>query len=175
MSVVDLPARKQHGDLGYTAVSHCLQSDKEHAGDNFAGNTHERNASIYTIVVTVCSDWAVAFVLIELDDGGVTHVFYDGAFIPSCGINFIWGIAAGKLDSFQLDFVSVSDERGSVNNDYLYFFWNNRLLSTKLSFGDPVPPIDLSVCNSMQDSRARFTWRTNRQSKVSPMMLSCPK
>ena len=33
--------------------------------------------------------------------------------------NFIRGILAGKLDSFQLDFVSVSDERGSVINDYL--------------------------------------------------------
>ena len=32
MSVVDLPVRKQHGDLGYTAVSHCLQSDKEQRG-----------------------------------------------------------------------------------------------------------------------------------------------
>ena len=30
-------------------------------------------------------------------------------------INFI----KGKLDSFRLDFVSVSDERGSVINDYL--------------------------------------------------------
>ena len=34
-------------------------------------------------------------------------------------INFIRGISAGKLDSFRLDFVSVSDERGSVINDYL--------------------------------------------------------
>ena len=34
-------------------------------------------------------------------------------------INFIRGISAGKLDSFPLDFVSVSDERGSVINDYL--------------------------------------------------------
>ena len=33
--------------------------------------------------------------------------------------NFIRGILAGKLDSFRLDFVSVSDERGSVINDYL--------------------------------------------------------
>ena len=31
-------------------------------------------------------------------------------------INFIRG---GKLDSFWRDFVSVSDERGSVINDYL--------------------------------------------------------
>ena len=32
---------------------------------------------------------------------------------------FIRGITAGKLDSFRLDFVSVSDEGGSVINDYL--------------------------------------------------------
>ena len=30
--------------------------------------------------------------------------------------NFIRGILAEKLDSFRLDFVSVSDERGSVTN-----------------------------------------------------------
>ena len=30
--------------------------------------------------------------------------------------NFIRGISVGKLDSFRLDFVSVSDERGSVIN-----------------------------------------------------------
>ena len=36
-------------------------------------------------------------------------------------INFIRGILAGKLDSFRLDFVCVSDERGSVINDYLQF------------------------------------------------------
>ena len=35
-------------------------------------------------------------------------------------INFIRGISAGKLDSFRLDFVCVSDERGSVINDYLW-------------------------------------------------------
>ena len=34
-------------------------------------------------------------------------------------INFIRGISAGTLDSFRLDFVSVSDERGSVIIDYL--------------------------------------------------------
>ena len=34
-------------------------------------------------------------------------------------IDFIKGISAGKLNSFQLDFVSVSDERGSVINDTL--------------------------------------------------------
>ena len=33
--------------------------------------------------------------------------------------NFIRGIPAGKLDSFRFDFVSTSDERGSVINDYL--------------------------------------------------------
>ena len=33
--------------------------------------------------------------------------------------DFIRGISAGKLDSFRLDFVSASDERGSVINDYL--------------------------------------------------------
>ena len=32
--------------------------------------------------------------------------------------DFIRGILAGKLDSFRLDFVTVSDERGSVINDY---------------------------------------------------------
>ena len=31
----------------------------------------------------------------------------------------IRGISAGKLDSFRLDFVSVSDELGSIINDYL--------------------------------------------------------
>ena len=30
---------------------------------------------------------------------------------------FIRGISAGKLDSFRLNFVSVSDERGSVIHD----------------------------------------------------------
>ena len=34
-------------------------------------------------------------------------------------INFIRGISAGKLDTLRLDFVVVSDERGSVVNDYL--------------------------------------------------------
>ena len=34
-------------------------------------------------------------------------------------INFIRDISAGKLDYFPLDFVSVTDERGSVINDYL--------------------------------------------------------
>ena len=34
-------------------------------------------------------------------------------------IDFIRGTSAGKLDSSRLDFVSVSDERGSVINDYL--------------------------------------------------------
>ena len=34
-------------------------------------------------------------------------------------INFIKGISTGKLDSFRLDFVPMSDERGSVINDYL--------------------------------------------------------
>ena len=34
-------------------------------------------------------------------------------------INFIRGMPAGKLDSFWFDFVSVSDKRGSVINDYL--------------------------------------------------------
>ena len=34
-------------------------------------------------------------------------------------INFIRGTLAGKLDSFRLDFVCVSDGRGSVINDYL--------------------------------------------------------
>ena len=34
-------------------------------------------------------------------------------------IDFIRGISAGKLDPFRLDFLSVSDERGSVINDYL--------------------------------------------------------
>ena len=34
-------------------------------------------------------------------------------------INFIRGFSVGKLDSFLLDFVSVSDERGSVITDYL--------------------------------------------------------
>ena len=33
--------------------------------------------------------------------------------------DFIRGISAGKLDTFQLHFVSISDERGSVINDYL--------------------------------------------------------
>ena len=52
MSVVDLPAWKPHGDLGVYEVSQSLQSDKEHTSD-VAGNTYERNASIYTIVITV--------------------------------------------------------------------------------------------------------------------------
>ena len=34
-------------------------------------------------------------------------------------INFIRGISAGKMDSFRLDFVSVSDKRGPVINDHL--------------------------------------------------------
>ena len=34
-------------------------------------------------------------------------------------INFIRGISAGKLDAFQVDFVSVKDERGFLINDYL--------------------------------------------------------
>ena len=34
-------------------------------------------------------------------------------------INFIKGISAGKLHSFRLHFVSVSDERESVISDYL--------------------------------------------------------
>ena len=34
-------------------------------------------------------------------------------------IDFIRGISAGKLDTFRLHFVSISDERGSVINDYL--------------------------------------------------------
>ena len=34
-------------------------------------------------------------------------------------INFIRGISAGKLDSFQLDFISISDKHGFVINDYL--------------------------------------------------------
>ena len=33
--------------------------------------------------------------------------------------DFIRGILAGKLDSFRLDFFSVSDKRGSVINDHL--------------------------------------------------------
>ena len=33
--------------------------------------------------------------------------------------DFIRGISARKLDSFRLDIVTVSDERGSVINDYL--------------------------------------------------------
>ena len=33
--------------------------------------------------------------------------------------DFIRGILAGKLDSFRLDFFSVSDNRGSVINDHL--------------------------------------------------------
>ena len=32
--------------------------------------------------------------------------------------DFIRGISAGKLDSFPLDFVCVSDERGSLISDY---------------------------------------------------------
>ena len=34
-------------------------------------------------------------------------------------INHIRGISAVKLDTLRLDFVFVSDERGSVVNDYL--------------------------------------------------------
>ena len=33
--------------------------------------------------------------------------------------DFIRGILAGKLDSFRLDFFSVTNKRGSVINDYL--------------------------------------------------------
>ena len=33
--------------------------------------------------------------------------------------DFIRGISARKLDSFRLDFVSVSDEHGSIINNYL--------------------------------------------------------
>ena len=36
--------------------------------------------------------------------------------------DFIRGILAGKLDSFRLDFFSVSDKRGSVINDHLWFY-----------------------------------------------------
>ena len=35
--------------------------------------------------------------------------------------DFNRGILAGKLDSFRFDLVPVSDERGSVINDYLLF------------------------------------------------------
>ena len=42
-----------------------------------------------------------------------------GDYKLAASANFIRGISAGKLDSFRLDFVSVSDERGSVINDYL--------------------------------------------------------
>ena len=34
-------------------------------------------------------------------------------------INHIRGISAVKLDTLRLDFVFVSDERGSIVNDYL--------------------------------------------------------
>ena len=37
----------------------------------------------------------------------------------AASIYFIRGVSAGKLDFFRLDVVSVSDERGSVINDYL--------------------------------------------------------
>ena len=37
-------------------------------------------------------------------------------------IYFIRGISAGKLDSFQLDIVSVGDKCESINNDYFYKF-----------------------------------------------------
>ena len=33
--------------------------------------------------------------------------------------DFIMGISAGKLDSFGLNFVSISDKSGSIINDYL--------------------------------------------------------
>ena len=36
--------------------------------------------------------------------------------------DFIRGISAGKLDSFQLDIVSVGDKCESINNDYFYKF-----------------------------------------------------
>ena len=46
---------------------------------------------------------------------------YHGRLQTSSPIYFIRGISVGKLDSFLLDFASVSDERGpgSVINDYL--------------------------------------------------------
>ena len=38
---------------------------------------------------------------------------------PPPPTDFIRGILAGKLDSFRLDFFSVTNKRGSVINDYL--------------------------------------------------------
>ena len=52
-----------------------MQSCEEHAEEDSADNAHERDASIVVIF------WAVAFVLVRRNDGGVTHVFlWDGAF-----------------------------------------------------------------------------------------------
>ena len=45
-----------------------MQSCEEHAEEDFADNGHERDASIVVIF------WAIAFVLVRRDDGGVTHV-----------------------------------------------------------------------------------------------------
>ena len=44
------------------------------------------------------------------------HELYELKFAPT---DFIRAISAEKLDSFRLDFVSVSDQRRSVINDYL--------------------------------------------------------
>ena len=46
--------------------------------------------------------------------------------------NFVRGISAGKLVSFRLDFVSVSDERGSVINDYLQSNYSGKQLNAEI-------------------------------------------
>ena len=119
MSVVDLPARKQHGDLGYTRSAVACSLIRSTRATTLPAirmremprYIHDSCYSLFRLSGRLCSYRAWWWC--------VTHVLYDGAFIPSCGINFIRGIAAGKLDSFWLDFVSVSDKRGSVIYQYL--------------------------------------------------------
>ena len=45
---------------------------------------------------------------------------YQGRLSISRHTDFIRGISARKLDSFQLNFLSESDERGSITNDYCF-------------------------------------------------------
>ena len=61
----------------------------------------------------------VAFVRTHPNLVFLWHKGYHGNCRLAAPINFIKGISTGKLDSFRLDFVPMSDESGPVINDYL--------------------------------------------------------
>ena len=62
-------------------------------------------------------------------------------------IRFIRGILAGKLDSFGIDFVSVSDLPGSVISDYLLYF------PIKVAGKLAEIPMRLILCDHVLNSR----------------------